>query len=284
MQAKEIGSRGMLLTFDDSISVYIIRGRRRDFLCDTHLGNLSMQAVKFHLREENAVVFNSHSDWDHVWGNGAFNASLLVAHRDCRRRLAERGHYELAALAEYRRGQVDLRLPELTFDSRLVFEDEAVEFFHAPGHTADSAVCHDREDGVLFAGDLVEAPIPYLDDEDLARYLQTLEKLRQFPVQEMISAHSGIVDRVLIEANMRYVEMMLEERPIPEEIYRGAEPVHRFNKNNRHLLVLERQVREKLNGGFDYGVFRRRFSDLHQVGETVIRQEIQQYRKQNGFD
>ncbi|HWR38482.1 MAG TPA: MBL fold metallo-hydrolase [Patescibacteria group bacterium] len=284
MQMQKIGSRGMLFTFEDQISVYRIRGRQRCFLCDTHLGSLSMAVVKPGMRDAGMtepVVFNTHSDWDHVWGNCAFPGALLVGHAACRSRLAERGTYELTEMAGYRRGTVELRLPEVIFDSRLAFAADDVEFFHAPGHTRDSSVCHDREDSVLFMGDLVEAPIPYLDDEDLPRYLQTLEMLRQFPARTKITAHSGVVDTELIEANMRYVEQMLSGKPIPAEVYRGAESVQRFNRNNRLLLPLEKLARERQEDTWNYGVFHRCFSDLKQVDEVVLQREIERYQQQN---
>ena len=284
MQIKKIGSRGALFTFDDGISVYRVRGPRRSFLCDTHLGPLSMAAVKPGMegRELPPVVFNTHSDWDHVWGNAAFPQALLVAHADCRRRLAERGGYELEHEAERCRGSVEIRLPDLTFQSQLAFPDEGVEMFHAPGHTPDSAVFYDQEDEVLFLGDLVEAPIPYLDDEDIARYLQTLETLRHFPARLKITAHSGVVDTALIESNLRYVEKMLEGREVPETMYRGAEEVHRFNRNNRLLLPLERRMRRRLAERFCYPDFRRAFSDLHRVEPETLKREVERYCAVNG--
>ena len=285
MKIREIARRGLLFTFADEISVYLIRGRQRSFLCDTHLGPVSMAGVRQYLtdvHEGNLLVFNSHSDWDHVWGNCAFPESLIIAHAACRRRLTERGEYELATLADYRQGSVALRLPDLTFDSRLTFAAEGVEFIHAPGHTNDSAVCYDQEDDVLFMGDLVEDPIPYLDDADLVRYLQTLEWLRQFPAKVKITAHSGLVGAELIEANIRYVERMLAGITVAPEIYREAVAVHRFNINNRLFLAYENRIREKMGETFAYEPFRRSFGDLQEVGYEALREDLDQYMKNIG--
>ena len=77
MKSQQIGSRGVLFTFQDGdspmtgeTSVYLIEGRYRFYLCDTFLGNRSMSVVKNYIQEtprKDLVIFNSHSDYDHIW-------------------------------------------------------------------------------------------------------------------------------------------------------------------------------------------------------------------------
>lgn len=277
------GSRGVIFTFDDDITVYLIHTDTYWFLCDTHLGPQSMQTIKKYIAEQAkdkaVIVFNSHSDWDHIWGNCAFLGSFIIGHETCRQRMQEIGEFELELLRQQHCGNIKLVLPNVTFSDRLLFADEEVEFIYAPGHTVDSAICFDRKDSILFVGDLVEQPIPYLDYHDLATYIETLEFIKSFPAQIKLSAHSGIVDNDLIERNITYITMILQGKQVEPAIYQATPDVHNFNINNRLLLQYENKVRERLKDNFDYALFRRNFKDLKEVSYADLQVELEQYMR-----
>lgn len=281
MNLKTIGRRGCMITFDDNISVYLIHGERRVFLCDTHLGPDSMMAIKAYVganwEDKEIVVFNSHSDWDHIWGNCAFDQGLIIAHDSCRTRMIERGDYELKQKVQYHQGAIRITLPNLTFDQQLTFTEDGVIFIHAPGHTVDSAVCFDRCDSVLFVGDLVEDPIPYLDAYDLEKYLITLDFVKNFSAGVTISAHSGIVDTALIDRNMAYIRDMLADKPVEACRYQGAAEVHQFNLKNRILLKYEQILRERLGGQFNYTAWLEGMSYLQAMRGDDLEAALQCY-------
>jgi cyclase len=278
---QKIGTRGVIFTFADDISVYLLCADRHWFLCDTHLGPLSMDYIKQYIASRadgrQTIVFNSHSDWDHVWGNCAFQEGIIIGHELCRQRLHEIGRHELVNLAGYHQGNVELVLPNVTFSDKMAFAAEQVEFWHAPGHTVDSAVCFDKRDAVLFVGDLVEYPIPYLDWDDLALYINTLEHLKNWPAKVMVSAHSGIITRELIDNNIAYIRAMLTGQTVNPAIYRECPAVHNFNVNNRLFLQYEKIAREKLGTSFDYAVFRGNFRDLKEIGREELQTAWQRY-------
>lgn len=278
---QKIGTRGVIFTFEDDIAVYLIGADRYWFLCDTHLGPVSMGYIQQYTASladgRPTIVFNSHSDWDHVWGNCAFPESIIIGQELCRQRLSEIGRYELVELAGYHQGSVELVLPNLTFSDKMAFAAEQVEFWHAPGHTSDSAVCFDKKDAVLFVGDLVEHPIPYLDCDDLALYITTLGQLKHWPAKVMVSAHSGIITRELIDNNIAYIRAMLTGQPVNPAVYRECPAVHTFNVNNRLLLQYEKTAREKLGDGFDYAVFRSNFGDLKAIGREELQTAWERY-------
>ncbi|MBP2636984.1 MAG: Zn-dependent hydrolase, glyoxylase [Firmicutes bacterium] len=281
----KLGNRGVVFTFEDDIGVYLIQTDTYWFLCDTHLGPQSMEIIKQYIAEQAnnkaVIVFNSHSDWDHIWGNCAFPGALIIGHETCRKRMQEIGEFELEleSLRQQHCGNIKLMLPNVTFNDRLLFADEEIEFIYAPGHTVDSAICFDRKDAVLFVGDLVEQPIPYLDYHDLATYIETLEFIKSFPAKSKLSAHSGIVDNDLIERNIAYITTILQENPTNPEIYQATPNVHNFNINNRLFLRYENRVREKLKDNFNYALFRRNFKDLKEVTYTDLQAELEQYMR-----
>jgi len=218
VKIERIGKRGTLLTFQEGDSlfsqdtcVYLINTEDKLFLCDTHVGPKSMDIVKDYINAEGLgnkeiIVFNTHSDWDHIWGNCAFPDSIIIAHDSCRRIILENGEKELERYKGiYHDGSFGLKLPNLTFDSKLRFEDYGIEFIYAPGHTVDSAICYDKIDSVLFVGDLVEYPEPYLQYENLEEYIKTLECIKSIKADTVISGHSGIVNEDLINENISFI-------------------------------------------------------------------------------
>ncbi len=237
MIARSVGSRGMLLTFDDGISVYLIHGSRVTVLCDTHLGPDSMAAIQPYLnrnrRSNPLMIFNSHADWDHIWGNCAFPDSFIIAHEACRTRMEDRGIFDLNENRAQVRGDVVLRFPDLTFRDHLTLADEGIVFSAAPGHTVDSAICYDQRDKVLYLGDLVEEPIPYLDAADLNQYLKTLQGLWDHEAETLVSAHSGIISRDLIPKNMGYIRNIQDGVSIDSSFFGAYAPVHQWNRNMR---------------------------------------------------
>lgn len=241
MKIQKIGSRGILFTFEPndsnvpySTSVYLINSDNYIFLCDTHLGTNSMEFIKKYIndfiKEKPIIIFNSHSDYDHIWGNCAFEKKIIISHTKCREIIIEKGMNVLKNYENYKNGEVILKLPNLTFDNKIIFEDDNIEFFYTPGHTIDSASCFDKKDMVIFSGDLFEDPIPYLGYHKLEEYIKTIELLKKTNTT-IISAHSGIINESLINKNLLYIK----------DVYSGKElyfkddkiqEIHNFNIKN----------------------------------------------------
>lgn len=265
MRVERIADRGHLLTFDDEISLYLLSGKRFDLLCDTHLGPVSMEEIKSSLKNKpenhRLLIFNSHSDWDHIWGNCVFRDHIIIGHELCRQRMNERGVFDLIQNATQKRGDVELIPPNLTFSDQLTLEDEGIRFNHAPGHTVDSSVCYDMADEVLYLGDLVEYPIPYLDAYDLDQYIDTLTSLLDHPARIFISAHSGLVTRDLIKENITYIRAVRDEMMIDSAHLGSYGQVHRWNLNMR--LVHEIARHEKPGGNMDLVKILMDAGDLH---------------------
>ena len=208
-----VGKRGALFTFFDldglETNVYAINGPLHVFVVDTFLGPRSMNIVKKQmassLRRKPVVVVNTHYHWDHVWGNCAFPKTLIVAHAVCREKIARIGAKELEAYGKLKQGNVKLVLPNCTLTDKLVFEDDGVEIFHTPGHSADSCSVYDRQDKVLFVGDNVEQPLPYLYSKELETYGRTLESYLTIKSKRVIAGHCTTVTPRIIRQNLEYL-------------------------------------------------------------------------------
>lgn len=281
MIVQRIGDRGFYFTFDDNISLYLITSTRFYLFCDTHLGPESMVRIQEYMRDhhrpEQMMIFNSHSDWDHIWGNCAFPDSYIIGHETCRTRMIERGEYDLIQNSSQQQGNVLITLPNLTFSNRLVFEDEEIEFFHAPGHTIDCAVCYDKRDGVLYLGDLVEDPIPYLDFGDLDLYLDTLRLIMTHPAGVLVSSHSGIVTRDLIRKNMAYIADIRDCVNLDPSSFGEYERVHTWNLNQRIVLRYESLIRQKMGGEYLPVLLLRQAGDLHDISPGELKKNLGAY-------
>lgn len=212
MKATPIGTRGVQFSVSDPypVFVYLIRGVYHWFLCDTAFGPDAMTEIRKYIAGQDdslpLVIFNTHADYDHIWGNCAFEGALVVAHEKCRARMEAHGARELERFAKDRRGDVRLIYPALTFSERLRFPDDGVELRHTPGHTDDSSSCFDTVDRVLVAGDNIETPIPYLvADGGVDPFIRTLEEYRELKPARIISGHDSEPKMQLIEENLEYM-------------------------------------------------------------------------------
>lgn len=216
MKIKNIGSRGTLFTFHDlgiATNVYVIHAKKHVFIIDTYLGPDIMKPINQYIENQYGnkplIIVNSHSHWDHVWGNGLYASSLIVSHMRCKEFMLQNGLEELKKHKPYQRGEVTLTYPNLTFTDKVYFEEDNVLMYHTPGHTEDEISVLDMLDKVLFAGDNLERPIPYLMSKNLIQYIHTLEGYLNLDVEIVIGGHTGCENKSLIWHNLDYVKKVL---------------------------------------------------------------------------
>ncbi|KEH97733.1 MBL fold metallo-hydrolase [Clostridium massiliodielmoense] len=218
MKINKISSRGYVFTFSElentefncTTNVYLIDGYKHFFICDTFLGPKYMKKIiKFieeNLESKPIIVFNSHSDWDHIWGNCYFKNNFIISHVRCRENIKKNGQIELKKYSKFHDEDVKIVLPNITFKKGLNFNEDMVEFFYSPGHTECSASCFDEKDNVLFVGDNVESPKPYLTCNNKKDYEETLKKYIKINAEIIIPGHGFITDNDLIVKNLEYIK------------------------------------------------------------------------------
>lgn len=214
MSSTRIGTRGMLVSFEDPYytNVYIIFGNEKVFVLDTFLGNDPMKTVHQLIADEGCagmsiIVFNSHADYDHYWGNGAFKDAAIVGHEYCLERVFSEGKASLAKYADHKKGKVEIIRPNLTFQESMRFDDDNIVFFHTPGHSLDSSSCFDERDRVLFVGDNVESPIPYMNHVNFGQYIRSLESYLEIDWKYMVAGHDPLMDKPdLLRQNIDYLQ------------------------------------------------------------------------------
>lgn len=233
MKLTQAGKRGLVFGFEDPFftNVYVIVGDKRVFVCDTFCGPDSMKAVADYLHEQGhnnlpIVVFNSHSHYDHIWGNSYFEGAPIISHHECPGLIQSEGPQALLDYAAHKKGDVRLVTPNVTFEKRLVFAEEEVVFFHSPGHTIDSASCYDLRDKVLFVSDNVESTMPYLYQSNLQLYLDTMEAYLEREWKFLVAGHDLVLkDDTLVRSNLDYLlkvrdwSLDIEDLPVEARVH-----------------------------------------------------------------
>lgn len=235
MNIKKVRNRGILFTFHDlgiPTNVYAINGERYIYIIDTYLGPDIMKLVNQHIEglfgSKPIIVVNTHSHWDHVWGNCLYSSSLTIAHEKCKKYIQQDGAKELEKYGSYQKGEVIIRCPNLTFTDKVFFEEDKVLIYYTPGHTDDGISVLDMEDRVLFAGDNLERPIPYLIYKDLNQYRNTLENYLEVDADIIIGGHTDCENKDLIRDNLDYVEKVISGETI-EIKSKEFEEYHKVN-------------------------------------------------------
>ncbi len=213
MEINYINERNIIISFPEfETNIFIIYGEKYTYICDTFLGPESMNKVKDMIikdkREQPIIVFNSHRDWDHVWGNCAFENSTIIAHYKCREYLEKHFLEDLEKKSHFAKGKVLPCYPNLLFTDRILFPDDDIEFFYTPGHTEDSSSCYDRKTKTLFVGDNVEPLIPIIQNKDLKSYINTLKKYIDIQPEVIITGHGKDGTMNLLNSNLNYLEKL----------------------------------------------------------------------------
>lgn len=202
MKITEVTPRNIMFTEkmawngqDINLNLGLILGSKRNYIIDTGLGSGSVAPILTFLSGDTKpiVVVNTHSCFDHVWGNWVFEDRLIVSHTICEK--SRRGDWE-HGIQKHRtliNGEVRKCPPNLVFEKSLHFPDDGIEIFHTPGHTAGCISVYDTIDKVLYAGDNIgdtdEEIVPEIGT-DLATFQRLIETYEQYDFAFCISGHN----------------------------------------------------------------------------------------------
>jgi glyoxylase-like metal-dependent hydrolase (beta-lactamase superfamily II) len=198
-------------------NIWHIHGREQDLLIDSGLGAVSLVATQPWLCNHPLIAVASHTHFDHIGNHHEF---------DCRACHAA----EAATLAKptaestladrYATLEMFSALPPGGFDpatyhvqpapaTRLLeagdvidLGDRHFEVLHVPGHSPGSIALWEAATGILFAGDAVYDG-PLIDDafhSNREDYLDTLLRLREWPVRVVHGGHFGSFGRDRLRA------------------------------------------------------------------------------------
>ncbi|MDX1575911.1 MAG: MBL fold metallo-hydrolase [Kiloniellales bacterium] len=208
-------------------NIWHVRGRDRDMMVDSGLGIASLREAARDLLDKPLAAVATHSHYDHVGGFHEFEER--IAHRCEEQELAAPNNFASLESADLGDPVVEAvrasgyELPETLVTAvphegfyiadsrvrpapatRLVDEgdvidlgDRVFEVLHLPGHSPGSIGLWEARSGILFSGDAVyDGPLlDGLPGSEIARYLETMKRLRELPVTVVHAGHEDSFGR-----------------------------------------------------------------------------------------
>ncbi|MEQ8221356.1 MAG: MBL fold metallo-hydrolase [Candidatus Eremiobacterota bacterium] len=208
----------------------VLETETRIFVIDTYMGPLSIKDVLDYCNKMKKRIYavNTHSHFDHIWGNSAFKHFDIIAHSKCLELIVAEGEEILNDMSEKNpemvKEHIEITPPNLIFDRELIFRDRdsTVKIKYLPGHSEDSSVIMVMPENILLAGDMVEDPIPLLQGTHIDMYIKNLKYLDEMNFSRVIPSHGKRQDSSLIKDNIYYLEGLKEM--VSQSFKKGKKP------------------------------------------------------------
>lgn len=208
MRIEKIKNRSILFTNNTpwgwDVHMQLIMGDKYNYIIDTGLGSLNTLPIKDYLKDDNKqiMVINTHSHWDHIWGNRSLKDYTIISHKLCREMIESEWDETMEKYQKFVQGDAEMCLPSITFEKELYFPEDKIRFIYTPGHTIDSISVLDEVDKVIHVGDNIGdsmdelIPSLYCNKEV---YRNTLLKYKELDFEVCISGHNKVLEKRIID-------------------------------------------------------------------------------------
>ena len=172
-----------------------------------------IQDVKTITEKPIGFVIDTHSHWDHSWGNEEFPEATIIGHKNCYAEMIDMEWNE-----EWRKkvvssndpwsqegNLVNITPPNVTFETsmQLYFGGREIDLkYFGRAHTSGDIYIHLPKEKIVFTGDVAQdGGVPYLGDCYPADWPETDNQLASLPIERFMSGHGPIGDHnALVEA------------------------------------------------------------------------------------
>ena len=172
-----------------------------------------IQDVKTITEKPIGFVIDTHSHWDHSWGNEEFLEATIIGHKNCYAEMIDMEWNE-----EWRKkvvssndpwseegNLVNITPPNMTFETsmQLYFGGREIDLkYFGRAHTSGDIYIHLPKEKIVFTGDVAQdGGVPYLGDCYPADWPETDNQLASLPIERFMSGHGPIGDHnALVEA------------------------------------------------------------------------------------
>ncbi len=190
-------TNGGIIVGDDEVLVIDslrVPSFARDLIADVK--RLTPKPIRF--------VVDTHSHWDHAWGNEEFPDATIIGHDNCRAEMLD------VDLVEWWRNRaatsgmpwseeattVQVTPPTLTFETSMrmhVGQTELHLRYLGRAHTSGDIFVHLPQHGLVFTGDVVQdGGVPFIEDGYLQDWVGTDTRLLGLGAERFISGHGPI--------------------------------------------------------------------------------------------
>jgi glyoxylase-like metal-dependent hydrolase (beta-lactamase superfamily II) len=212
-----------------SVRGVVIVGDKQVVVWDTLSHPNDMAGIESIIGDKPYHVVYSHADWDHIWGTAGLTGQPLsiIGQTHCLERFNLDVPKTLTKMQQDQPNQwddVELIPPTQTFDKQMTLDLGGItlELHHLPGHTQECIVGWLPELGILLGGDVIETPLPVIEDDSPVE--DWLNSLKQWAdndkLMRTIPAHGTIEGRVCLDNTINYLQKLLGDSdfPIPDNL------------------------------------------------------------------
>ena len=172
-----------------------------------------IQDVKKITEKPIGFVIDTHSHWDHSWGNEEFPEATIIGHKNCYAEMID-----VEANEQWRTkvtssndpwseegNLVNITPPNMTFETsmQLYFGGRELDLkYFGRAHTSGDIYIHLPKEKIVFTGDVAQdGGVPYLGDCYPGDWPDTDNRLASLPIERFMSGHGPIGDHnALVEA------------------------------------------------------------------------------------
>lgn len=202
-----VGDEGVLLI--DSLRVPSFA---RDFIADVK--KLTDKPIQY--------VVDTHSHWDHSWGNEEFPNSTIVGHANCRREMLDpditvRWRDKVIAAGDpwsEEARSVQITPPDLTFEDtlHLQFAGRAIDMhWLGRAHTSGDIFISLPDDGLLFTGDVAQdGGVPFMMDGYLKDWVGTDNRLVEIECERFMAGHGPVGEPAAIAEARDFIVALVD--------------------------------------------------------------------------
>ena len=149
-------------------------------------------------------VVDTHSHWDHSWGNEEFPEATIIGHENCYKEMvdveASRQWRDKVVSANEPWSEearlVNITPPSLTFETsmQLFFGGREIHLrYFGKAHTSGDIFIHLPGERIVFTGDVAQdSGVPYLGDGYPGEWPETDNRLVELPVDRFVSGHGPV--------------------------------------------------------------------------------------------
>ena len=166
-------------------------------------------------------VVDTHSHWDHTWGNEEFPEATIIGHENCYAEMVDvewnqqwRDKIKSAGDPWSAEAQlVNITPPQVTFETsmRLYFGGrEIILKYLGKAHTSGDIVIHLPGEKILFTGDVAQdGGVPYLGDSYPEEWLGTDDRIVEIPIDRFVSGHGPVGNHEALEGARDFIHSLV---------------------------------------------------------------------------
>jgi glyoxylase-like metal-dependent hydrolase (beta-lactamase superfamily II) len=223
-----LNNAGLVVDGDQSLVV--------DTLYDLELtrGMLAEMQAATPAAESIDILFNTHVNGDHCFGNQLFKGSEIIASQACAEefetesppqlmidmlkaapQMGELGAFFTHCFSKFDFEGIIMTPPTRTFEGRMEIKvgEKEIHFIEVgPCHTRGDSMVYIPGDRVLFAGDILFMEgTPIMWDGPLANWMNALDRILDMEVDTIVPGHGPVTDKSGVETMKAYWQWVEEE-------------------------------------------------------------------------